>query len=65
MADDARPPMQPSPKAVAQDFRAVATRIERLAAEYLQSQDQALLAEAARVLRRAADELDAARNSPE
>jgi hypothetical protein len=49
----------PSPLVVAQDFRAVASRLERLTAQYVDSKDQALLKDAARLLRRIADEFAA------
>jgi len=47
-----------SPKVVALDCRAVATRLERLSAQYFQSKDQAVLGEAIRLLRNAADRFD-------
>jgi hypothetical protein len=47
-----------SPKVVALDCRAVATRLERLSEEFFQSKEQALLLEAARMLRETADRFD-------
>jgi len=44
------------PHFVAQEFRAVATRLERLTAVYVAPQDQGRLEDAARLLRRIADE---------
>jgi hypothetical protein len=48
----------PSTKTVILDCRSVATRIERLAAEYAESQDQEVLEEAARRLRDIAERFD-------
>lgn len=50
---------RPSPKITSQDFRAVATRLERIAASYFAITDQEVLLKAAAFLKHAADQQSA------